>query len=200
MLIGLAVINTLCPLDGTAQILLFAVVYGYVWKRIDTRLWVFFCGILFFAVAYVAVAILPEGYYFQDALSRLGLVMSSIFGVHGLNLGYTYQGIGSVALFLCMSICLWNRMGSAIITMVFLLCMVLLNALTLNYLLSHVDFSPELIWTLKYREYFGWRELASHYRQLSMLYVPTVLFFSHLALFLAFHHRAIIRIKKVANA
>lgn len=163
------IINSVFALDGMAQCLLFATAYCYVWNRIDPRFAKFLHGVLFFAVTFAVVAILPDGYYVQESLSCAALSASSLLGIHDLNLDWTYQGIGSLALFLCLSVCLWNGVRSAIVTTAFLLCLAVSNALLINYLLAHINFSNELIWTLKYRDYFGWRELISHYRQLGAL-------------------------------
>ena len=182
-------VNAVLPLPLMAEVSLLAFAHIWIWTAAGLQSPVLVKGILFYTVLYLYLFASPLGYQHLESLAASGNGLSRWITGGTLNLGYTYQNLGSLLLFLTLSVHAWDRrLVSVFRTAAFLLIAVLLNGILSALLVYRLDLAPELVWELAYRERFAFPELAEHVGRLLMLAFPFFIFLGHALGYLLVHH------------
>ena len=191
VLLGVALINALAPLPQAAEVPLLTFAHLWIWSLGGVATGPLLQGILFYTVLHLYLFASPLGYEVQEALNALMTRATRWFAGGTLHIGYTYQNLGSLLLFLSLSVHAWDRNRvSKFRTAAFLIVAVLLNGFLSAFLLRMVDLGPDLVWELKFRELFTCAELAGHLRHLGVLVFPALVFLAHAIAYLVLHHDA----------
>jgi len=196
-LAGAAVLAAVMALEAfarpppVADVCLLLCAHQLVWRLVSPTPTHLAKGLLFYCVLHILLFLSPIGYPVQEALctgfSKLsGWVTGSAF-----DLGYTYQGIGSLLLFLCLSVFAWDRSRVSVgRTGAFLVVAVLTNAMLSALLIRMVDFGADFVWELKYRDPNGCPELFERVKGLALLKFPASHFAAYMLTYLVLHHDA----------
>jgi len=182
--VGLNATVTSDPLSQTGLLLLVTLL---VWDSADAGLRVFWPPVVFFALAHAFLFVSPKGYFFLDGLAQRSAALYATLLRDTCNLGYTYQNIGSVLVFLTLSVFLIRDGVSSLRTACFAILLVLVTAVTFKFVLYRIDINADLTLELDWHDYRGLSQYAGFCSRLIVLAFPGVLFLAHLALFLVFH-------------
>ena len=211
--LGLAmVLRAVLPLPVVAETVLFLVVYLAIWTVMAPVPRALRVGVVAYAFVHLFLFISPQGYPALEAITAAGNSVSQWIldsatalaralsayaagndvppGISGqpYHLGPTYQNLGSLLLFLVLSIFSWNGSWVAPLrTVSFVLVAFLLNALAAFLLIHQVDFAADFAWTLKFRDAFGFEELWKRMQGMAVILFPAFLFLAHLVAYLVLH-------------
>jgi hypothetical protein len=191
VLLTAMLLNACLPLPAPAEVLMLTCVHLWIWSlsgRVSAWL---IQGVAFYALLHLFLFQSPLGFNLLEGINRIvnGLVCWIAGGV--VRTGYTYQNIGSLLLFLSLSIHGWDRGAlSKARTAAFLVVTMLLNGLLTGLLLYVVDLGPDLTWDLNFRDPFGYREMLSYSARAVVLVFPLLIFLGHAAAYLILHHDA----------
>jgi len=189
VLLGVVLINALVPLPHAVEVALLTFAHLWIWSLGGVPTGPLVQGVLFHTVMYLYLFASPLGYQVLEALNAGVTRATSWFAGGTLHLGYTYQNLGSLLLFLSLSVHAWDRSRvSKFRTAAFLLVAVLLNGFLSTVLLHMVNLGPELVWELKFRELLTTTELAGRLRGLTVLVFPAFVFLAHAIAYLFLHH------------
>ena len=189
VLLGVMISNALVPLPHAAEVSLLTFAHLWIWSLGGLTTGPLVQGILFYTVLHLYLFASPLGYQVLEALNAVATRATRWFAGGTLHLGYTYQNLGSLLLFLCLSLHAWDRSRvSKFRTAAFLFVAVLLNGFLAAVLVHMVDLGPDLVWELKFRELFTAAELARHLRRLMVLIFPALIFLAHAIAYLFLHH------------
>ena len=146
-------------------------------------------GLLFYTMLHVYLFFSPLGLTALEWMAQSGARVSGLLTRSSYNLGFTYQNIAGLLLFLTLSAFNWERSNvSKWRTASFLAVAVFLNALLAALLIQKIDFTADFTWELKYRELLTFGELANLAGGLVLLALPAVGFLAQLAAFLLLHY------------
>jgi len=173
-----------------AETCLWLLAHQWVWTRIapEARPPGAPGGVLAFLGLWLVLFLSPQGYSLAETLNRLlGASTGWVAGTE-FHLGPTYQGLGALLLFLCLSLFAWTREpASKARTACWLAAALVIHAFLALLLIRKANFGADFTWQLKYREPFGFRELWGHLKALALLVYPGFLFLADLAAYLILH-------------
>lgn len=146
-------------------------------------------GVAGYAFLHLFLFLSPLGYGSAEGLAAgTGQLAGWVTG-SAYNLGPTYQGLGGLLLFLCLSIAGWDRSRLGFWrTASYLGVALLVNGVLALVLIRKVDFAADMVWELKYQERFGYAQLWEHVKGLALLVFPGVIFLVQMAVYLVLHH------------
>ena len=189
VLLGVTLLNAVLALPQPAEAALLAFAHLWIWSPGGTTTGPLVQGICFYTILYLYAFMSPLGYQVLETLNAALARVTRWFAGGTLNIGYTYQNLGSLLLFLCLSVHAWDRSGiSKFRTAAFLVVAVLCNGFLAAVLVHMVNLDPELAWELKFRELFTYAELLKRLPHLAVLAFPTVVFLAHAVAYLFLHH------------
>jgi hypothetical protein len=188
-LLGLAVaMRALLPIPAVAETAMFLLVHLAIWSVMAPVPRALRSGVAAYAFLHLYLMISPLGHPLLETLTAAGNRISQVMAGQTLNLGPSYQNLGSLLLFAVLSVFAWDRSKVAIArTAGFLLVALLLNALAAALLIGQADFAASFSWSLKFRDPFGLPELWKQLKGLAVIVFPGLLFVAHLAAFVLLH-------------
>ena len=189
ILLLVIVANAALPLPNTAQILLLVFAHLWIWSLAGVASPAIVQGIVFYTLLHLYLFFSPLGYQVLESLSDFSAMISGWITGASLNLGFTYFNIGSLLLFLSLSIHAWNRNAiSKLRTGAFLIVALLLNAFLSAFLVYKVNTAPDLTWELKFRDSFNLAVLWGYLKNLALLVYPALACLVHAIAYLFLHH------------
>jgi hypothetical protein len=189
VLLLVIVANSALSLPAPAQILLLVFVHLWIWSLAGVASPALVQGIAFYTLLHIYLFFSPLGYQVLESLSDFSATVSGWITGASLNLGYTYYNIGSLLLFLCLSIHAWDRSAiSKLRTGAFLVVALLLNAFLSAFLIYKVNTAPDLTWELKFRDAFDLPVLWGYLSNLALLVYPALVCLVHAIAYLFLHH------------
>jgi hypothetical protein len=188
-LLGLAaVVRVLLPMPAVAETAVFLLVHLAVWSVMAPVPRALRIGVAAYAFIHLYLMNSPLGHPLLETLAAAGNRISQMMAGQTLNLGPSYQNLGSLLLFTVLSLFAWDRSRVAFArTAGFLLVALLLNALGGALLIGQADFAASFSWSLKFRDAFGFPELWKQLKGLAVIMFPAFLFAGHLAAFVFLH-------------
>jgi len=181
--------NAALPLPDPAQILLLVFAHLWIWSLAGVASPAMVQGIAFYTLVYLYLFFSPLGFQVLESLSDFSAIISGWITGASLNLGYTYYNIGSLLLFLSLSIHAWDRSTiSKLRTGAFLIVALLLNAFLSAFLIYKVNTAPDLTWELKFRDAFDLTVLWGYLSNLPLLVYPALICLAHAVAYLFLHH------------
>jgi hypothetical protein len=146
-------------------------------------------------VAYTFIHLLlfdsPLGHTTLEAMTDVGNQVVGWVTGQSFHLGPSYLSLGSLLLFLTLSVFAWDGSKVPVLrTGGFLLVAVLLTGLAAVILVGKADFAASFAWTLKFRDRFGFAELWTHLKGLAVIVFPGFLFLAQLLAFAVLHFGA----------
>jgi hypothetical protein len=184
-------LNAFAPLPQAAEVLLLTFTHLWVWSPSGVISGWLAQGIAFYAVLHLFLFQSPLGYSLLEGMNHAVIWFGQWVTGRMIRTGYTYQNIGSLMLFLTLSVHAWDRgILSKARTALFLLIILLLNGLLSAVLLTTVDIGADLTWDLQFRDLFSYRQLVSYATHTIQLIFPIFIFFAHAATYLILHHDA----------
>jgi hypothetical protein len=174
-----------------ARIALWLLLHQAVWHWVGPPPLRVTAGVAGYGLLHLWLFLTPTGYSAVEALTAvIGRVAGWLTG-NAYHLGPTYQGLGGLLLFLCLSVAAWDRSRLALgRTLSFLGVVLLLNGVMSLVLVRKVDFGADMVWTLKYQEPFTCAALWRHVRGLLVLVYPALIFLAQMAAYLALHYES----------
>ena len=183
------IIQAVVHLPGAADIALLLLAHQLLWAAthpVPSRLTT---GVLVYACLHLCLFLSPLGFQVLDGLANAGAALSSHLTGTTVNLGYTYQGIGALLLFLCLSISGWDRSRVSLgRTASFLVIALLIHAFLAVLLVNNVNFGAELTWELSYREVFDYTALFAHVKRMAVIAFPALAFLTYAIAYVILHH------------
>ncbi|MCP5519743.1 MAG: hypothetical protein H7A45_21090 [Verrucomicrobiales bacterium] len=172
-----------------AQLVALLLAHQAVWWAVGPVSLRLSAGVAVYGFLHVGLFLSPWGYPIAEGLAdALGRIAGWLTG-NAYHLGPTYQGLGGMLLFLCLSVAGWDRGRLAFgRTASFAGIALLLDGLLSLVLIRKVDFGADLVWELKYQEVFGYPQLFEHARGLALLLFPALIFVVQLAAYLVLHY------------
>lgn len=188
-LLGLAVVmRALLPLPAVAETAMFLLVHLAIWSVMAPVPRALRIGVAAYAFIHLYLMNSPLGHPLLETMTAAGNRISQAMAGQTLNLGPSYQNLGSLFLFMALSVFAWDRPKVAFArTAGFLLAALLLNALAAALLVSQADFAASFSWSLKFRDPFGFPQLWKQIKGLAVIVFPAFLFLAHLAVFVLLH-------------
>jgi hypothetical protein len=188
-LLGLvAVMRALLPIPDVAETAMFLLVHLAVWSVMAPVPRALRTGVAAYAFIHLYLMISPLGHPLLEWMTAAGNRLSQALAGQTLNLGPSYQNLGSLLLFTVLSVFAWDRSKVAFArTAGFVLVALLLNALAAALLIGQADFAASFSWSLKFRDAFGFPELWKQLKGLAVIVFPAFLFAAHLAAFVILH-------------
>lgn len=188
-LLGLvAVMRALLPIPDVAETAMFLLVHLAVWSVMAPVPRALRIGVVAYAFIHLYLMVSPLGHPLLEMMTAAGNRVSRAMAGQTLNMGFSYQNLGSLALFTVLSVFAWDRSKVAFArTAGFVLVALLFNALAGALLIAHADFAASFAWTLKFRDPFGFPELWKHLKGLAVIVFPAFLFLGHLVAFVILH-------------
>jgi hypothetical protein len=184
-------IQATVTLPAVAEIGLLVIAHQWIWKRVLQVPSAVTAGVCCYTFLHYYLFLSPLGYPVLEGISRASCRISGWITGGSLNLGPTYQNIGGLLLFLCLSIFSWNRNRISIArTACFLGVVLLLGGLLSLVLVRRVDFGVSLVWELKYRDAFGYGQLLEKARGLAVVMYPALIFAAWLVVYVTLHYEA----------
>lgn len=145
-------------------------------------------GTLAFALVYLALFLSPLGHPAVELMTRWGNSLNRALTGQVCNLGPTYLSLGSVLLFVTLSVFCWDgKPAGWVRTAALLPLLLLVNALGAAILLDNADFAASFSWNLKFRDPLGFAELWEKLKGLLVISFPKMLFAAHLVIYLTLH-------------
>ena len=182
-------VNGIFSLPAAAEIPILAGAHLRIWSLAGVAYGPVVRGLVFYTLLHLYLFVSPLGYQVLEALAAAVREFSHWVTGTTLNVGYTYANIGSLLLFLCLSLHGWERgVVSKFRTGAYLVVAVMINAFAAVLFVEKMNVAPELTWELKFRDYFTLRELTGHLADLALLWYPAFLFVVHAAVYLFLHH------------
>jgi hypothetical protein len=190
LVLGLAmVLRAALPMPAVAEMMLFLVVHQAIWTVMAPVPRSLQAGVVAYAFLHLYLFVSPLGHPVVEWLTSIGNSVTTSIADQPFNLGATYQNLGSLVLFLVLSIFAWDGTTVALLrTAFFLLVAVLVNAIASSLLIDHANFAAEFAWTLKFRDFFGFAELWKRLQGLTVVVFPAFLFLAHLVAYLTLHY------------
>jgi len=191
ILASVMVVKALVQPGPVADICLLLFAHQVIWRLVGPAPPHLSNGLLFYGLLHILLFLSPIGYPALEALAAgLGKLSGSVTG-SAFNLGYTYQGVGGLLLFLCLSVFAWNGSRVAVgRTACFLVVALLATALLSTVLIRTVDFGADFVWELKYREPGDYRALWPRIKGLALLVYPALHYPVCMLAYLVLHHDA----------
>lgn len=189
VLLAVMVLHGVTPLPEVAGVLLLAFTHVWIWSHAHTVSRALLRGVAFYALLHVFLFASPLGYHVLEVGAGWMTQAGQRLARAEIKTGYTYQNLGSLLLFLSLSIHLWDRSRVSILrTGAFLVVAVLLSGFLSAALLLKVNLAPELAWELKFRDVLDYHALAEHLKNLPLLVFPAVVFLAYATAYLFLHH------------
>lgn len=183
---GLEAVVTLPP---AADIGILLLAHQWVWSRLTSVPSGVTAGLCFYTLLHYYLFLSPFGYPVIEGLARLGNRVSGWMTGSAFNLGPTYQNLGGLLLFLCLTVFGWDRSRvSKARTASFMVIAVLLSGFLAVVLIRKTNFGADLVWKLQYREVFGYAQLVQKLRGLGVLVFPAIVFGAWLLAYLVLHY------------
>jgi hypothetical protein len=186
-LLAAAAANALVRQNPVFQVCTLLLAHFYVWTGYRSSWRACYPAVVFFAALYLFLFQSPQGFHSLHGLAGLTTGLYARL-VHGpCNLGYTYQNLGSLILFLTLSLFRVRDAVSLVRSLCFSALLLLVTAAAIKFVLFGADLNAELLLKLDTAEPFSYRQYAEFTGRLVVLLFPGVLFLAHLALFTLFH-------------
>jgi len=189
-LIAVMVLNAVFDLPQVAEISLLAFAHIWIWSLAGAVALAVVQGLIFYTLLHLVLFASPLGYNSLEAIASAIRATTGWVGGPTLNIGYTYVNVGSLLLFLCLSVHLWDRRPlSKLRTLAFLGVGLLINAFSAAIFVKYVNVDPDLAWELKFRDgIFTIHELGKRLADLVLLVYPAFIFIAHAVGYLLLHH------------
>ena len=179
------------PLPDTVQILLLVFAHLWIWTLAGVASPSIVQAISFYTLLHIYLFLSPLGYDVLEAMTNISTRITEWITGATLNVGYTYFNLGSLLLFLSLSIHAWDRTTiSKVRTAAFLVVTLMLSAFLGAFLIYKVNTAPELTWELKFRDPFDLSVLGGHLKNLALLAYPGLICLVHAITYLFLHHDA----------
>ena len=188
-LLAVMALKAFTVIPDPAEILLLVFAHLWIWSLAGVASRPIVQGLIAYTLIHLCLFASPLGYPVQEFLA--GTVRTTNRWVTGatLNLGYTYAGIGSLLLFLCLSLHAWEKgLVSKLRTGAFLVVGLLISAFAAAVLLYKVNLAPDLTWEMKFRDSYTLKELAGQLKNLVLLVYPLFVFAAHAVGYVFLHH------------
>lgn len=188
--LGLAmVMRAALPMPAVAETVLFLLVHLAIWTVMAPVPRALRLGVVAYAFVHLFLFVSPLGHPVLETMTRAGNGVSQWIAGQPFHLGPTYLNLGSLTLFLILSIFTWDGSRVAPLrTASFLLVAVLLNTIASVLLIDKTNFAADFAWSLKFRDLFGFAELWKRLLGLTVVVFPAFLFLAHLAVYLILHY------------
>ena len=189
VLVFVMLINAIVSLPQPAELCVLVFAHIWIWSVVGLATRPLIQGIFFYLFLYLYLFSAPVGYQVLESITGMAALVNSWMIGSTFDIGYTYQNLGSLLLFLCLSIHAWEPgLLSKLRTGAFFLVALLVNGLMTSVLLFKMNLDPDLVWELKFRDVFTYAELAQHLKSLVLLNFPALVFLAHAIVYLFLHH------------
>lgn len=191
VVVGVMLVEAWVVPPPVADLALLLLAHQAVWHAVGPVPARLSAGVVGYAFLHLFLFLSPLGYSSAEGLAAgTGRLAGWVTG-SAYNLGPTYQGLGGLLLFLCLSIAGWDRSRLGFWrTASYLGVALLVNGVLALVLIRKVDFAADMVWELKYQERFGFAQLWQHVKGLALLAYPGLIFLVQMAVYLVLHHDA----------
>jgi len=146
-------------------------------------------GVVAYALVHFFLFASPLGYPIVETITTWVNHTSEWITNTPFHIGWTWQNLGGLLLFLVLSLFSWEGSRVAYVrTGSFVLVALLVSALSATVLMDQVDFESSFAWTLKFREDFGFEQLGEKLKGMLVLFFPGFLFLAYLLVYLVLHY------------
>ena len=183
------VVRAALPFPAVAEAALFLLAHQVIWSVTAPVPRALRTGVVAYAFVHFYLFASPLGYPIIEAMTGLANQTSEWITGNPFHLGWSWQNLGGLLLFLILSVFSWDGSRVAFLrTGSFVLVALLVNALAAMILIDQVDFGADFVWELKFRDPSGIKELGELAKGLVLLAYPAFLFLAYLLAYLALHY------------
>lgn len=181
-------LRAVLPVPPVAETLLLLGLHLAIWSVLEPVPRGLKAGVAAYAFMHVFLFDSPPGHAALEAMTVMENQAIGWVAGQSFHLGPSYLNLGSLLLFLTLSLFVWDGSKVAVLRSAgFLVAGVLLTALAAVILIEKADFAASFSWSLKFRDRFGFAELWAHLKGLAVIVFPGFLFLAQLAVFAVLH-------------